>query len=139
MKKVIILLVLILVLVTGCKELGIVAKLPAINTFGASPSPISPGGSATLTWNVSDATTVAISQGIGNVALTGSRTVSPTSTMVYTLTATNAAGSVTATAEVAITAASDGYSTPFTDSNDTCIPTCSGTVSVSTFNEFARS
>ncbi len=105
MKKVVILLVLVLVLVTGCKDLGIVAKLPSINTFGASPSPISPGGSATLTWNVSDATTVAISQGIGNVALTGSRTVSPSATMVYTLTATNAAGSVTATAEVAVTAA----------------------------------
>jgi len=76
--------------------------LQVINLFEASPPSIASGESSTLEWNVSGASMVSIDPGIGNVSLTGNRMVSPTATTVYTLTATNEAGSVTATAQVAV-------------------------------------
>ncbi len=77
-------------------------QLPTVNTFTANPATITAGQSSTLSWNVSNATSVSINQGIGTVGSTGSRSVSPTTTTTYTLTATNAAGSVTATATVTV-------------------------------------
>jgi len=50
---------------------------------------VSEGDSVNLSWVVTDASTVMINQGIGNVALTGSTSVSPITTTTYTLTATN--------------------------------------------------
>ena len=75
---------------------------PVVNSFDASPGLIGPGESSTLSWNVSGAATVSISQQIGNVALNGTRVVLPTKTTTYTLTATNVVGTVTATAQVVI-------------------------------------
>jgi len=72
--------------------------------FSADPSEIRAGESATLHWSVSGATMVSIDRGIGNVALTSSRAVTPMATTIYTLTATNEAGmSATATAQVVVT------------------------------------
>jgi len=76
--------------------------LQVINLFEASPPSIASGESSTLEWNVSGASMVSIDPGIGNVSLTGNRVVSPSATTVYTLTATNEAGSVTATAQIAV-------------------------------------
>src|SRR6185295_6952130 len=76
--------------------------VPPTATFSASPTSISSGQSATLTWNATNATTIAINQGIGTVAASGTRSVSPTATTTYTLTATNSAGSTTATATVTV-------------------------------------
>jgi hypothetical protein len=73
---------------------------PVINSFSSSPGSIIPGGSVTLSWDVSDAATVSIDQQIGNVSLSGTRVVTPTKTTTYTLTATNAVGTVTATAQI---------------------------------------
>jgi len=78
------------------------AILPVVNLFDASPLIISPGQPSILTWQVTGASAVKIEPDIGNVALTGSRTVSPSRSTVYTLVATSSAGSVTATAEVSI-------------------------------------
>jgi len=64
-------------------------QVPVIGTFSSSPSS---GGTQTLTWNVSGASSVSIDNGIGQVDGTGSRVISPTSITTYTLTATNAAG-----------------------------------------------
>jgi hypothetical protein len=72
-------------------------------TLAVSPASISSGQSATLSWNATNATTVAINQGIGPVAASGTRSVSPTATTTYTITATSSAGSVTATATLAVT------------------------------------
>ena len=113
MKKLIPFLLLVVMLTAGCDLAGInlttTTQSAAINSFGASPPSIAAGESSTLSWNVAGATTVNIDQGIGNVALNGSRVVMPGATTVYTLTATNAAGvSVTATAQVLVT----GSSTP---------------------------
>jgi len=81
----------------------ILTGFPIINSFLANPSIIMPiGGSSTLSWSVTDATTVTIDQGVGTVALSGATTVSPITTTIYTLTATNTVGSVTATTTVTV-------------------------------------
>lgn len=72
-----------------------VEVLPLIN-FAAYPVSITTGGSSTLSWNVSGATTVTIEPGIGTFPPTGNCPVYPTATTNYTLTATNAAGNTTA-------------------------------------------
>ncbi|MBM3166924.1 MAG: PKD domain-containing protein [Chloroflexi bacterium] len=76
---------------------------PVINVFEASPC-VSPGQPSILTWQVTGASTVKIEPNIGDVALTGSRTVSLSRSTIYTLIASNPAGMVTATAEVCIAA-----------------------------------
>jgi hypothetical protein len=75
---------------------------PVILSFDADPGTISPGGTSTLSWEVTGAATVHIDQGVGNVALSGTRDVSPGETTVYTLTATNEAGSVNATVQIIV-------------------------------------
>ncbi len=107
MKKLIPLILLIVMLTAGCDLAGInlttTTQSAAVNSFGASPPSIAPGESSTLSWSVTGATTASIDQGIGNVALVGSRMVMPAVTTVYTLTAFNTAGlSVTATAQVIV-------------------------------------
>lgn len=77
------------------------ASTVSILFFNANPTQIAAGQSATLSWNVQNATTVSIS-GIGNVAAVGSLTVSPTMTTTYTLTATNSGSSQNATATVTV-------------------------------------
>ena len=81
------------------KEVG----QPVVNSFDASPGIINPGGSSTLSWDVSGAATVIIDQLIGNVALSGNRVVTPTKTTTYTLVATNAIGTAKATTQVVVT------------------------------------
>ena len=70
--------------------------LPRIIRFTASPMDIIAGGSSTVSWLVENADTVNISS-LGTVGLTGQSPVSPTSNTLYTITATNAAGSISST------------------------------------------
>jgi hypothetical protein len=77
-------------------------SLPVINSFVSDPNSITPGASSMLSWNVSNATTVSIDRGIGSVGLTGSTSVSPGTTTTYTLTATNASGSMAAATQVLV-------------------------------------
>jgi len=70
--------------------------------FDATPSNITAGQSSQLTWIVQGASSVSINNGIGNVALTGSVTVTPDATTTYTLTAVGPSGNVTATATVTV-------------------------------------
>jgi hypothetical protein len=79
---------------------------PVISAFSATPGSITEGESSTLNWTVTGATEVSIDQGIGDVALSSSRPVSPASSTVYTLTAKNDAGTVKATAQVVVTSSS---------------------------------
>ena len=109
MKTLAVAVLISLVVLTGCGPGGPLEFLsptsapPVVDSFDASPLTISPGGSSTLTWRVSGATAVSIDNGIGTVALSGSRVVSPTVTTVYTLVATNSGGkSVTATAQLTV-------------------------------------
>jgi len=79
-------------------------QAPRIIQFSAVPQTIASGQSSTLLWVVENATNVSINNGVGNnVSLGGTQAVSPTANTTYTLTATNAAGSVTSTATVNVT------------------------------------
>ncbi len=78
-----------------------VAVVPVISSFTASSASIAPGQSSTLSWNVTGATTLAIDNGVGTVTGT-SKAVSPAKTTTYTLTASSAAGSVTARLTVTV-------------------------------------
>jgi len=90
----------VLVFIAGCTGTSPIA--PIINSFSALPSTITVGESSTLSWSVTDATSVTIDQSIGSVALISTTTVSPATTTTYTLTATNAAGSVTAATTITV-------------------------------------
>ena len=71
--------------------------------FNANPTTITAGQSSTLTWNVEGSESVEIS-GVGTVAASGTRQVSPTETTTYTLTARNRFGQVTSTSTVTVNA-----------------------------------
>ncbi len=83
-----------LALLSVCSATACRPEPPAISVFSAAPSEITLGESTTLQWVIKDATTVNIDQGVGNVAVSGSIKLSPTKTIAYTLTATNAGGTV---------------------------------------------
>ena len=75
---------------------------PNIASFTASATATLPGQQVTLSWNLVNATSATINQGVGSVnAVSGTTIVAPTVATTYTLTATNAA-MVTATASVTI-------------------------------------
>jgi len=75
---------------------------PIVSSFIADDTTIDEGESVTLSWSVTDASTVTINPGGLIVALSGSTSVSPTETTTYTLTASNSAGSSSATITIKI-------------------------------------
>jgi hypothetical protein len=74
---------------------------PFIDIFNVTPKTITAGGSATLQWYVSGASSVSIS-GIGNVPSSGSIAISPSSTTTYNLTARNYFGIRTASVTIQV-------------------------------------
>lgn len=70
-------------------------------TISAKPDTINPGDSVTLTWSTTDANSATI-EGIGPVPTSGTKTVQPTESTDYTLTATGDGGNATATARVTV-------------------------------------
>ena len=109
MKRLIILslsLLLLLILIPSC----ITVQVPAspttppsgtssvIGTFSSNPSTINAGGTSNLVWDVTGANTVSIDNGIGVVNAVGSRVISPATSTVYTISATNSSGTVTSSA-----------------------------------------
>ena len=72
-------------------------------TISANPTTIEKGKSSTLTWSTTNATNVSIDQGIGDVSTSGSRSVSPSSSTTYVLTAKGEGGTDTASARVTVT------------------------------------
>ncbi len=112
--------------------------LPYINYFTAEPSIIAPGGSSTISWDVSSAGSVIVSYGTSTeaVPLAGSATARPTTTTSYTLTATG--GDSTVSATVTVTVEGDAVDTDtqdlpvivsFTASPETINPGDSATLS----------
>jgi hypothetical protein len=79
-----------------------VVEPPVIMSFKVNPAAVSAGQPTNLSWEVNKATSVSIDQGIGTVSASGTRAISPAANTTYTLTATNSAGSVTATTSVSI-------------------------------------
>ncbi len=81
---------------------GTTVNPPVINSFVASAPAITAGETTTLVWNTSGATSLSIS-GLGSITPAGGSTpVTPTATTTYTLSATNAGGTVTSTATVTV-------------------------------------
>ncbi len=78
---------------------------PSIVAFSITPAEITAGGASTLLWNVTEATSVSIDQGIGDVPAAGTMIISPATTTIYTISASNAAGSATKSAIVTVGAA----------------------------------
>ena len=107
------LLLLVLILVPGCvtfvspspNPITPVGTPPVIIAFSNNPSTINAGGTSTLLWNVTGATSVNIDQGIGQVNVAGTRVVSPIKSTVYTISATNAAGTVIRSSAIIIVVA----------------------------------
>ena len=65
--------------------------------FTVEPSTIERGQAAVLKWEVTGAQSVSINQGLGTVTPAGNRSVFPSSTTSYTLSATNEGGTSTET------------------------------------------
>ena len=89
----------------GCpaQEVKVEAVPAPIILFTATPDVVQKGNSVTLTWQVTNATSVSI-DGVGDVPASGTRKVKPTENTVYKLTAVGEGGTQTATAEVEIAA-----------------------------------
>lgn len=77
---------------------------PAIGSFTGTPDVLPSGAAATLVWSVDGAATISIDHGVGDVTGKTSVVVHPTAATTYTLTATNADGTVTATTAVQVAA-----------------------------------
>ncbi len=89
------------------------ANVPVINYFDINPPVVSPGESTVMSWNVANASSVSIDQGIGPVPPTGSTTLLPYYITYYTLTAANAYGTVTAAATVTVYPLGYNYIYPY--------------------------
>jgi peptidoglycan-associated lipoprotein len=77
---------------------------PDIAMFAAEPSSIDRGQSSTLRWEVTNANQISIDNGVGTVQATGSRSVYPTETTTYKLTANGPGGTLSKTATVTVNA-----------------------------------
>lgn len=75
---------------------------PTIVSFSAMPQQISPGAQTTLSWNVTDATTITIDNGVGMQPAMGSAQISPATDTTYTLTADGPGGQTTAQVTVTV-------------------------------------
>ena len=76
---------------------------PVISRFAAAPAVITRGESSTLSWSVSNATSVAIEPSVGAVQPGGSRLVFPNGNTTYTLVAKGPGGTAEDTASVRVT------------------------------------
>jgi tRNA A-37 threonylcarbamoyl transferase component Bud32 len=76
---------------------------PVVTQFVADPPSIESGSAATLRWNVTGATEVALDQGIGRVAVADKLEVKPVQATDYVLTATGLGGKVTELVSVKVT------------------------------------
>jgi peptidoglycan-associated lipoprotein len=77
------------------------ASAPTI-TLRAEPSTIDRGGSTTLQWEARNAASVTITPGVGDVPLTGNRSVTPQSSVTYSATAKGPGGEAGDTARVTV-------------------------------------
>jgi chitodextrinase len=76
--------------------------VPTIGSFIANPISIAAGQSSTLSWSVSNATSLNINNNVGSVTGLTSKIVNPATNTTYTLTATNAYGSSSAQATIIV-------------------------------------
>jgi len=89
---------------------------PIINDFSLDPHIVDAGKPSTLKWDVMQATSVSIDQGIGTVCSAGTITVSPYVSTMYTLTAANSSSSSTMTAYIIVIPGQSATGLPTTPS-----------------------
>ncbi len=75
---------------------------PICRAFSATPSSVVRGATSTLSWSTAHANRVVIDNGIGEVTATGTLTVSPLATTVYTLRAFGASGTSEAVCQTTV-------------------------------------
>jgi len=92
--------ILLSVFFSACS--GITPTEPAVNSFTADTYILEEGESAILSWTTTDADAVTLNPGSLTVALSGSTPVSPSTTTIYTLTATNSAGTSSVTITIVV-------------------------------------
>jgi hypothetical protein len=102
---------LLLILISSCitfqsPATSVVGTPPVIIVFSSNPSTISRGDKPTLLWSVAGANSVSIDHGIGHVDVEGTRIISPATSTVYTISATNSAGTVTRSAVTTVNSTS---------------------------------
>lgn len=105
MRKILVAVILLSLLLTGCVKLGtgsVQDRSPKIHVFAALPDSVDQGKPVILSWEVSDASSVTIEPGVGVVEQIGSKQVTVTAPTVYTLTATNRYGKTEKLASVAV-------------------------------------
>lgn len=102
----------------------VAGSLPIIHSFTAEPATVAPGGQSILRWDVSGAEELSILPTLGTVS-GNEAPINPTVTTEYTLTATNAHGSVTAktTVTVGATSAAGALWLPYTITENEPLPT----------------
>jgi YVTN family beta-propeller protein len=77
--------------------------IPPTVTLSITPKYINVGSSATLYWTSTNAATAEIDNGVGNVLINGSITVTPSKTTTYKITVSNTVLTASATAKVTVT------------------------------------
>jgi len=113
---------LLLILIPGCITVPAPAPNPTppvgtppfIIEFSSNPYTINAGDTSILFWNVTGATSVSIDQSIGRVDFTGIKVVSPAISTVYTISATNSAGTITRSAVTIVNSAPPPAPIPLT-------------------------
>lgn len=94
------------------------APLPTI-TLSATPTTIDRGGTVTLRWEARNAGTVRIEPGLGEVATSGSRDLSPTSSVTYQASAVGPGGTASDTARITVNVAPPPPEQPVPTRNNT--------------------
>lgn len=107
---------------------------PQIRVFRASPDTVQSGTASTLSWEVLNATSVSIDNGLGPQAAQGSVTVTPAQTTNYTLTAVGPGGQVNASVMVTVTGAGPPAVLDFSATPDTIAPGGASTLAWDTDN-----
>jgi hypothetical protein len=93
-------------IVAGIAMQGEITKwfaAPVVTSFDASVATIIEGQEATLSWETTGASSVTIKPGIGTVAPSGSKKVSPETTTTYTLVADKMTGSARKSVTITVT------------------------------------
>ena len=107
----------------------------SISSFTANPNQINSGASSTLAWNTSNCTSASISPNVGNVNVNGNKTVYPTQTTTYTLTAYGSSGGQqTQSVTVAVNQPQNCSINSFTANPNPINPDASSNLSWSTSN-----
>jgi outer membrane protein OmpA-like peptidoglycan-associated protein len=91
--------VVICLLLAGCSKTS-----PPTTSLTSNPASVEHGQCATLTWSSQDASEVTIDHEVGKVEASGTKEVCPLSDTEYTITASGAGGTATASTMVRVTA-----------------------------------